>query len=599
VAHRVIAAELAAALLVAGVIGGPLWLGLAVPIAAVLLMLAFGRLRGRPLSTLIAQTIRFLSRRRALSVGASTDVLLELIRPGTVVSTVELDGTGVGVIEDADGLSAVIEVGNTTGLLGGAHTRIPPLTALLPPAGPAQPAVRLQLLLAGVAAPAARAGSTAAATSYRQLTEGRILAHQRLLISVRVRRAGGFADADLRRSLTAALRRARRRFERAQLPHRVLSAESVLGAVAELAHHEPGTPVREMWTGLELGGLRQVGFRISRWPDARSEFGGELLTRLLTLPCSGTTISVAAQRGGRAAPLSAELVIRLAAPTGAALGNATAALLRLVETAGASVTRLDGAQFDALAATLPLGGGTGGAGIVLDGLIAGRTGLTIADSRPVRIVDAALDALEPALSGEGLMLGVNRKQEPVVVRLFRPEPTRAALIGGLRCAETVVLRALAVGARVIVQSARPHAWEPFLRGLSGGEQAVLVPPGQVMDPPAATPVQPQLLVIDVGPLGATGVPAVESAWRATLLVRDELTPADTDILARADLALLQPLAPHEAALAAAALGLGDAAGWLTRIRADMLGVVVDRRTVRWALVSSTPIERQLIGAATR
>src|SRR5581483_9860281 len=111
-------------------------------------------------------------------------------------------------------------------------------------------------------------------------------------------------------------------------------------------------------------------------------------------------------------------------------------------------------------------------------------------------------------------------------------------------------------------------------------------------PAPATPGRHQLLVVDIGPLGPTGMPVLESPWRATMLVRDDLTAGDLDVLARADLALLQPLNPGEAALAATALGLGDSASWLTRIRADMLGVVVGRRTLRWALLSTTPVERQ-------
>ena len=46
------------------------------------------------------------------------------------------------------------------------------------------------------------------------------------------------------------------------------------------------------------------------------------------------------------------------------------------------------------------------------------------------------------------------------------------------------------------------------------------------------------------------------------------------------------------------LGLGETAQWLTRIRADMLALV-NRRAVRWAALSQTPIEDQLIGAPTR
>lgn len=85
---------------------------------------------------------------------------------------------------------------------------------------------------------------------------------------------------------------------------------------------------------------------------------------------------------------------------------------------------------------------------------------------------------------------------------------------------------------------------------------------------------------------------------STLVVRDELTPADVDTLGRADLAVLQPLDPSEAALAGTALGLGGAAEWLTRIRDDMVAVV-NRRALRWALLSPTPIESQLVGRPGR
>jgi hypothetical protein len=88
-----------------------------------------------------------------------------------------------------------------------------------------------------------------------------------------------------------------------------------------------------------------------------------------------------------------------------------------------------------------------------------------------------------------------------------------------------------------------------------------------------------------------------------LLLRDTLTPADLDPLAGADLAVLQPLAPDEAALAGAALGLGSAQEWLSRIRADMVAAVGrwpdGHRTVRWTLLCATDLEAQLIDAPQR
>jgi hypothetical protein len=89
-----------------------------------------------------------------------------------------------------------------------------------------------------------------------------------------------------------------------------------------------------------------------------------------------------------------------------------------------------------------------------------------------------------------------------------------------------------------------------------------------------------------------------AGFQATLVVRDDFSPADVDVASRADLLLLQPLRPDEATLVGATLGLGEAAQWLTRIRVDMVGVV-NRRAVRWAALAQTPIEAQLIGPAGR
>ena len=159
------------------------------------------------------------------------------------------------------------------------------------------------------------------------------------------------------------------------------------------------------------------------------------------------------------------------------------------------------------------------------------------------------------------------------------------------------MRAMALGARVVVQTARPQAWEPFGRGVATpGESLLVVPPGRTLEVPPGSPLHPLLVVVDVGPVGADTRPG--HGWQATLVVRDEFLPVDVDVAARADLLILQPLRPDEAALVAGSLGLGDAAGWLTRIHSDMVGVVV-RRAVRWVALSTTPIEKQQIGPIMR
>ncbi|PSK61557.1 hypothetical protein B0E53_06539 [Micromonospora sp. MH33] len=251
------------------------------------------------------------------------------------------------------------------------------------------------------------------------------------------------------------------------------------------------------------------------------------------------------------------------------------ALCRLAGDLGAQLRRLDGEHLSGLAATLPLA-------------------VARAAAPPA---GPELAALELALGESGLMVGANRHGGAVTVRLFRPTTTRLLLVGGVRAAQLLTLRALALGARVAVQTTRPRVWEPFVRGVGAPGGAVpLVPPGRPVGGAPGSPLQPLLLVVDAGPVPPVIGPA--AAWQSVLVVRDELTPADTAALARADLAILQPLDPGEAALAGAALGLGGSAEWLTRIRDDMVAVV-NRRALRWALLSPTPIESQLVGRPAR
>jgi type VII secretion protein EccE len=592
---QLVTAELAAIVLLASAAGGVAWIAVAAPIAAVLLIVAFGRIRRTWAYRWLALGARFVGRRRGLPSGADAGALLDLLRPGAVVGSVDVDGAATGYVAEPYGLTAVVELGDPGALFADATTVVTSPAELLPPGGPDSPQVRLQLLVAGVPAPALRAGSGSPATSYRQLTEGRVLGLQRAFLAVHVRRVGGFADAELRLALTSAVRRARRRLERDDVPCRPLAADTTLRVLGELAHLDPAHGLAEDWSAVAVGGLRQVTFRLRRWPDFAGELGRSLLPRLLALPGAGTTVSLATERLD-ADEVRVELAIRLAAPGPQSQAAAVGALRHLLGSAGAAVHRLDGTQLAGLAATLPLGGaadpGAAGLAAVLDPTAAAA----LVGDGGLRATTQTLTTLELPVGGAGLMLGVNRHGEPTTVRLFRPEPTRVGLYGGLRYAELLVLRALALGGQVVVQTGRPQAWEPFLRGASGpGEALTLVAANRPVDLPPATPLGPQLVVTDIGPVGAQRVPVVESAWRATVVVRDDLGPADTDILARADLVLLPSLSAPEAELAGRALGLDQLGGYLPRIRPDMMGIVGARRTLRWTMLSPTAIEQQLIG----
>jgi hypothetical protein len=69
-------------------------------------------------------------------------------------------------------------------------------------------------------------------------------------------------------------------------------------------------------------------------------------------------------------------------------------------------------------------------------------------------------------------------------------------------------------------------------------------------------------------------------------------------MAAMDLVVLPPLSPAEAVLAAKALGLAEGGEWFARIHGGMVAVV-ERRRVRWALLSGTELEDHLLGPPGR
>ncbi|MGC4768063.1 type VII secretion protein EccE [Micromonospora sp. DT44] len=537
-------------------------------VATILVTAVCVRLRGRWLFEWLGTAAGHVTRRRGLGERAGPAELLDLVAPGAVVGSTELSSGPAAVLEDTGGMVVVLELGDPGDLLGDASRAIPAPSTLLPTPGPDVPPVRIQLLLTGTPAPVPTAGGTVG-TSYRQLTDGRLVGRERAVLAVRVLRADGWTPEALRRALAGTTRRIIRRL--GPLTARPLGVPAALRVLGELAHHD-GEPVLQAWPSLRTGALVQATFRLVRWPPAGGVGARRLVPRLLTLPATATTVSLCV---GPAAGTDAvtELTVRLAATSTAELTVAVDALGRLVDGAGGELRRLDGAHLDGLAGTLPLA--------------------LLSAGRP----EAALDDWELTLGEAGMMVGTNRHGGAVTVRLFRPEGTRVLLLGGVRTAQLVALRAMALGALVVVQTSRPRAWEPFVRGVGApGGTIPLIPPGRPVAESAGAALRPLLLVVDTGPVPAETEPG--PAWRATLVVRDELTPADVDMLSRADLAVLQRLHPAEATLAGAALGLGASADWLTRIGDDMVAVV-NRRALRWALLSPTPIESQLIGRPAR
>ncbi|GAB2613555.1 hypothetical protein Aab01nite_69800 [Paractinoplanes abujensis] len=577
---QLVATQVAAVAVALGAVNGPIGLVAGSVLALVVLALTWLRLNRRWAFEWLGIALRFGGRRHSAPVDTDPAALLRFLAPGARVEQTELAGDPAAVVVDGHGLTAVLELGDPAGLLTEESPDLPSPATLLPSAEAELPPVLIQLLLTGAPAPSLRAGAGTPANSYRQLTEGRLLGHSRALLAVRVLRAEGWSEDELRRSLSGLVRKLVRRLS--AVPARPLGEAAALRVIAELAHDDGAGSAQETWPALRVGGLAQTTFRLRRWPDPSVETSRRLVSRLLTLPAAATTVSLTAGPQAAHGPTPLDMTIRLAAPEPAALGVATQALRKLLSGEQAGAQRLDGEHLQGLFATLPLGGRPSAVpGLPADGV------------QPAEL----LDGLHLPVGTSGLMLGRNRHGSPVVIRLFRPEQTRALLVGGVRAAQLVALRAMAVGARVVVQTARPRAWEPFVRGAAvPGESIAVVPPGRPIEIAPGSALHPLLIVVDIGPVGADNRPG--EGWQATLVVRDEFSAADVDVASRADLLILQPLRPEEATLIGGALGLGEVAQWMTRIRPDMVGVV-NRRAVRWAALAHTPIETQLVGPPGR
>ncbi|WP_243707971.1 type VII secretion protein EccE, partial [Micromonospora sp. KC606] len=441
-AGQIVAAQVAVALVVAASGRGPVTVGLALLAAGLLVVTAWVRWRGRWLFEWLATALGYAGRRHASPPASGPAALLDLVLPGAAVRTAELAGEPAAVIDDATGLTAVLELGDPGDLLGDGRRALPAPATLLPPAGGDHPPVRIQLLLHAAPAPAPVAAGGAAGTSYRQLTEGRLPGQERALLAVRVLRVDGWSDEELRVALSGTVRRIVRRLGPAG--GRPLGEHAALRVLGELAHQDGVRPTRETWQLISAGGLLQATFRLRRWPDPRADLGRRLVDRLLALPATATSVALCAgpRTGADTAGVPAELTVRLAAWTPDELALSTQALCRLVSDAGGEVRRLDGDQLDGLATTLPLA--------VADGPVA---------------PGPDPDPLELSIGGGGLMVGANRHGGAVTVRLFRAEGTRLVLVGGVRAGQLLVLRAMALGARVAVQTGRPRVWEPFVRGV--------------------------------------------------------------------------------------------------------------------------------------
>jgi type VII secretion protein EccE len=353
---------------IAGVIasiGRPLPVLIGVSVVAVLvLVLAATKWRQRWLYQWIGVYARYIVRDRSRS-GDPADrprALLDAVAGGATLGSVEVDDDEIGIIEHAGGITALLEpVPTESGLVTERAAKLPSPASLLPVGEPGDPVVSAQLVVESVPAPLPGSESSAPGTSYHQLTAGRVPAARRAWIAIQVlRTVDGHSDAELRHTLSSAVRRLAKRFRKDGTPLRALDPNEAGSVLVTLAHLDavgagPGAAtVRESWRSWSAGPFPQACFRIRRWPSPGTPNSNQLVERLLAAPSNGTVVALAARRAARG--IEIEAVVRVLAADDAHLIALSDRISSEAAACGAQVERLDGEQVYGVAASLPLGG---------------------------------------------------------------------------------------------------------------------------------------------------------------------------------------------------------------------------------------------------
>lgn len=214
------------------------------------------------------------------------------------------------------------------------------------------------------------------------------------------------------------------------------------------------------------------------------------------------------------------------------------------------------------------------------------------------VSSGALSRLTVSSPGTGLILGMDVDRRTVPVRLFRTEPTRVTMVGGVWAAQLMVFRALALGARVAVMTADPGTWQGFGERATGQSGRVAVIHGEQPMAFSAAPQQPVLVVHDLGLVGPGTAPEL-GPWQTQLTVLRRLDEPGVPSMQECHLVILQRLSLVEAALAASALRLSGQSTQLLQRMGDDMVALLGGGADRYVWLTQTGTEQQQIGAPRR
>lgn len=241
-------------------------------------------------------------------------------------------------------------------------------------------------------------------------------------------RGGG--RSGLLHTAMVATRRVANQLGEAGLRVRTLSAAEVGQAVSQLCGGANLPNLHEDWQYCADGNYRMVSFALTA--DILTTAG---LSRLWAVPSDATVLSISLRNGPRGTIAIAGTVRfdTFGSPaTGAIEG----------------LRPLAGKQFEAVLAGLPLGRSSGE-------FLSWSVSSDAAGFGQIRL---------PA-SGCGQVIGADDDGRAVALPIFGPHIARVEIAGSLHLAQQVVLRALALGARVLVHSNRSGSWRSMVEAV--------------------------------------------------------------------------------------------------------------------------------------
>jgi type VII secretion protein EccE len=273
------------------------------------------------------------------------------------------------------------------------------------------------------------------------------IAHRAVWVAVRldparcpdaVRARGGGWNAALR-TAAVATRRVTNTLRDAGLQASTTTASDMVHAVTELSSGVSLDALEETWTACHSGQLQLRSYGIEP-----ATYTSEGLGSLWTLPSGSTTVTLSLRRDEQHDAVELRGIVRLDS-----LGHGRAR--------HAGLRRLSGRQFDALLCALPLPAPKRPVGQWLTVRGEGEGA-------------HALAGLELPASGCGQVVGADEHGRAVALSLFGPCVARVELHGTLHLAQQVVLRSLALGARVRVHTRRTGAWREMVEAVGDVSQ---------------------------------------------------------------------------------------------------------------------------------